>query len=161
MHEMDTSILERIMAVNVRGAWLATKYAVKQFLSQSPHDSGDRGWIINTASILGAVGSAGSTCYCTSKGAVLQLTRATALEYAEDKIHVNAVLPGFTESYMLEAMYDKDVEEKLSQIISSQQPWATIGKPEDVASAFVFLAGDGARWVTGIGLPVDGGYLAR
>jgi NAD(P)-dependent dehydrogenase (short-subunit alcohol dehydrogenase family) len=89
LHEADDEILEKDFAVNVRGVANGMKHAVAQFLKQEPHFSGDRGWIINTCSVNGLVGSPGSASYCSSKGAALMLTRATALDYAQDKIHIN------------------------------------------------------------------------
>lgn len=81
--------------VNARSVFLGCKYSIAQFLSQEPHPSGHRGWIINTASMLGLVGlkpSAGA--YCASKGAVVLLTKQIAVEYGVDKIHCNALCPG-------------------------------------------------------------------
>ena len=81
--------------VNVRSVFLGCKYAIAQFLSQVPHSSGHRGWIINTASMLGLVGlKPGAGAYCASKGAVVLLTKQIAVEYGIDKIHCNALCPG-------------------------------------------------------------------
>lgn len=81
--------------VNVRSVFLGCKYAIAQFLSQDPHSSGHRGWIINTASMLGLVGlQPGAGAYCASKGAVVLLTKQIAVEYGTDKIHCNALCPG-------------------------------------------------------------------
>ena len=81
--------------VNVRSVFLGCKYAIAQFLSQDQHPSGHRGWIINTASMLGLVGlKPGAGAYCASKGAVVLLTKQIAVEYGIDKIHCNALCPG-------------------------------------------------------------------
>ena len=81
--------------VNSRSVFLGCKYAVAQFLSQTPHPSGHKGWIINTASMLGLVGlKPGASAYCASKGAVVLLTKQVAVEYGADKIHCNALCPG-------------------------------------------------------------------
>jgi NAD(P)-dependent dehydrogenase (short-subunit alcohol dehydrogenase family) len=98
-HETDTSVLDRTLAINVKGVWLGAKYAIQQFLNQEPHplhgkvkygatEDVHRGWIVNTASVAGSIGIAGASSYCTSKGAVLNMTRALALEYAKDGIHI-------------------------------------------------------------------------
>lgn len=87
--------------INARSVFLGCKYAIAQFLSQEIHPSGHRGWIINTASMLGLVGlkpSAGA--YCASKGAVVLLTKQIAVEYGEDKIHCNALCPGCKSSVL-------------------------------------------------------------
>ncbi len=99
------SVLDRSLAINVKGVWLGCKYAIAQFLEQEPHPSGDRGWIINLSSICGLVGMAGSSSYCASKGAVLQITRVVALEYAKDRIHCNCINPGFVETSFLERKF--------------------------------------------------------
>ncbi|KAI1607959.1 short chain dehydrogenase/reductase SDR [Exophiala viscosa] len=166
IHETDVSVLDKTLAVNVRGVWLGTKHAVAQFLAQEPHPtfgrSGSdvhRGWVVNLASILGSVGLAGGSAYSTSKGAVMQLTKATALEYAKDGIHVNAIQPGFTDTHLLENMYARG--ENVGQTLSSLHPWGRTGRPDDIARAAVFLAGEGAGWITGTSIVVDGGYLAQ
>lgn len=183
IHETDVSILDRTLAVNVRGVWLGTKHAAAQFLSQpghpvfghsnpnpnpnpdpdTPSHAEHRGWIINLCSILGSAGSAGVTSYCASKGAVLQLTRAAALEYARDGIHVNCIQPGFTDTQMLENMYGRAEGGKqvVDHLLAALHPWGRTGRAEDIARVAVFLAGEGAGWVTGQGLVVDGGYLAQ
>lgn len=81
--------------INSRSVFLGYKYAIAQFLTQDPHPSGHRGWIINTASIMGLLGIKGSAgAYCASKGAVVQLTRQIAATYGAEKIHCNALCPG-------------------------------------------------------------------
>ncbi|EXJ65473.1 hypothetical protein A1O7_01814 [Cladophialophora yegresii CBS 114405] len=168
IHETDLTVLDRSLAVNVRGVWLGIKHAAAQFLKQEPHpvfgtlDSDvQRGWIINIASILSSVGLEGNTSYCASKGAVLNLTRAVALEYAPDGIHVNAIQPGFTDTHVLENMYAKVGKEEMEKMLKNSHPMGRTGRPDDIAKAAVFLAGEGAGWMTGHGLAVDGGYLAR
>lgn len=107
------------------------------------------------------MGLAGANSYALSKGAVLNLTRATALEYAKDGIHVNAIQPGFTDTHLLENMYSKLGQDAMGQYMASVHPWGRTGRVEDVARVAVFLAGEGSSWVTGHGLVVDGGYLAQ
>lgn len=80
--------------INSTGVFFGIKYAAAQMIRQEPHANGDRGWIINTASILGLVGTANTTSYCASKGAVVNLTRAAAIDCAPQRIHVNAIGPG-------------------------------------------------------------------
>jgi NAD(P)-dependent dehydrogenase (short-subunit alcohol dehydrogenase family) len=180
IHETPVEIYDRDMAVNARGVWLGCKYAAGQMLKQEPHSSeyssqidlgerflttsgGDRGWIINISSILGLVGISGASSYAATKGAVLQMTKAVALEYAKDKIHVNSIHPGFTETNMLEPLFAADgTEGKATHgLLESIHPWGRLGRPEDIAKAAVFLAGDGASWITGHSLVVDGGYIAQ
>lgn len=183
LHETDVSVLDATLAVNVRGVWLGTKHAVRQFLAQNaqqqqeqqstnpsyttgtgPSRTGNsRGWIINLASILASVGLSGSTSYCASKGAVLQLTRSAALEYARDGIHVNAIQPGFTETHLLETLYalTPGGRDGAGKVLNTLHPWGRTGRVEDIARVAVFLAGEGVSWVTGSSIVVDGGYLAQ
>lgn len=160
-HEQDPSILDIDLAVNVKGVWLSCKYAAAQMLEQTPHSSGDRGWIINLCSVLGLVGLAGTSPYCATKGAVLQMTKAIGLEYAKDRIHVNCINPGFTETSMLEPMRKGQGVDAFHQTLESLHPWGRLGLPEDVAKVAVFLAGEGAGWITGQSFVVDGGYVAQ
>ncbi|KAI9811898.1 MAG: hypothetical protein M1827_005249 [Pycnora praestabilis] len=158
IHETDDLRWDLTMRVNVRSVFLGCKYATAQFLKQSPHESGDRGWIINTASILGMVGLAGAPSYCAAKGAVIQLTRQVAIDYAPHRIHCNALCPGFTKTAMIKPMTDN--ETSYAQLLAAH-PFRGLGEPEDIAKAAVFLASDDASWITGVPLPVDGGYVAQ
>jgi NAD(P)-dependent dehydrogenase (short-subunit alcohol dehydrogenase family) len=169
VHETDPSILDQNWAVNGRGVWLGCKYAAAQMLSQPPsHAFPDRGWIINICSISGMVGIPGASSYSATKGAVLQLTKSIALEYATDRIHVNCINPGFTETAILESMKagaaggsGVKLGENATKALESVHPWGRLGRPEDIAKVAVFLAGEGASWVTGQPFVVDGGYTAQ
>jgi NAD(P)-dependent dehydrogenase (short-subunit alcohol dehydrogenase family) len=130
-------------------------------LAQEPHSSGDRGWVINISSIYGLVGQPNTTCYSSSKGAVTNMTKAAALEYATDKIHINSIHPGYAETALLEGTKQKIGNEQATAWINSMHPWGRLAWPEDVAKMAVFLAGDGASYVTGSQFVVDGGYTAR
>lgn len=93
--DLDIDIFHKTQGVNVNGVFYGVKYAAAQMIKQDPLPSGDRGWILNAASIFGLVGTEAAAAYCTSKGAVANLTRAAALDCAPHRIHVNAVNPGF------------------------------------------------------------------
>ncbi len=163
-HEIEAEVLDTDYAVNVRGTFLGIKHAAAQFLKQEPHVSGDRGWIINICSVVGLVALPGTASYCMSKGAVLQLTKAVALDYAKDKIHVNCINPGWIETAMLEPMMAQnggDQAEAKTNWIRGLHPWGRMAVPEDIASMAVFLAGPGASFCTGGAFVVDGGYTAQ
>jgi len=162
-HQVDEDCLEKDLAVNVRGVFLGIKHAAAQFLAQEPHSSGDRGWIINTCSVNGLVGSPDSATYCASKGAVLMITRASALDYAEDRIHINCVVPCWVQTAMLEPVMGgaKAQDDSQREKIGGMPPWGRMAQPEEIAKMFVFLGGPGASFCTGQAFVVDGGYSAQ
>ncbi|KIW79464.1 hypothetical protein Z517_06076 [Fonsecaea pedrosoi CBS 271.37] len=162
IHETPESVWDADMAVNAKGVWLGMKYATEQMLKQEPHQpSMDRGWIVNIASIVSLVGYAGTSSYDASKGAVLQMTKAVALEYAKDRIHVNSLHPGFTDTALLEPLKIAGGPDATRRSLADLHPWGTVGRAEDIAKVAVFLASDGASWCTGAPFIVDGGYLAQ
>jgi len=90
----DEELWDDIQQVNSKGVFLGCKYASRQMLSQEPHPNGDRGWIVNVASIFGMVGTSNFASYCASKGAIVNMTKAVALDCAPHRIHVNCICPG-------------------------------------------------------------------
>ncbi|KAB8346221.1 hypothetical protein FH972_023266 [Carpinus fangiana] len=163
VHETPLSTFDRTMAINVRGVFIGCKYALAQMMEQEPlppNDRGDRtrGWIVNMASILGTVAIAAASSYTASKHAVIGLTKQVAVEYAKDRIHCNAMCPGFVETALTKRVL---ASEMLGPMLTAAHPWGTLGKPNDIAKAVLFLASDDASWVTGHSLLVDGGYTAQ
>ncbi|KAJ5923156.1 hypothetical protein N7454_008401 [Penicillium verhagenii] len=156
--EEPVEAFDKTMGVNSRGVFLGMKYAIAQMIKQEPLPSGDRGWIVNISSIGGLVGLSMEPSYCASKAAVVGLTRQGALDYASDRIHINAVCPGFIETAMVRAALE---DEKLNKEIRGATPWSRLGLPEDIGKAVLFLSGDGASWITGAILNVDGGYISQ
>jgi NAD(P)-dependent dehydrogenase (short-subunit alcohol dehydrogenase family) len=150
---------ERLTAVNFRGVFLGCKYAVIQFKKQ-----GGGGVILNTGSVAGLVGW-GGTVYGATKGAVHQLTRAVAIEGAPFGIRVNAICPAgmpFT-NFMAAGGMDRSAID-LDEVAKHTGSMHPLGRPitaEDCAEAAVYLVSDRAANVTGVLLPVDGGYVAR
>lgn len=106
--------------------------------------------------MLGHVGQSQTAAYSASKAGVVNLTRATALEYAKDNIRVNAVCPGYVKTPLMEQLEEEDIEE-LAQVT----PLGRLGRPEEVAKAVLFLATDDSSFITGTSLVVDGGYTAK
>ncbi len=163
IHETSEEDYDKTMAINAKGIFLGCKYATKQMLSQEPlkHADGNeksRGWIINTASVQGLVPYYGTPSYCASKGAAVMLTKQVALDYAPARIHCNALCPGFLKTSMTQNLQSQP--ESLATI-NAAHPFGGMGNPEDVARAAVFLASDDVSWMTGVPLPIDGGYLLR
>ncbi len=153
----DASILDEpvgahdaTMRVNERGVWLCCRAAARRLVA-----AGDGGRIVCIASISGLVGLGLEPSYCASKAAVVNLVRAAALDLAPHRITVNAVCPGFAQTAMLApALEDAAKRSELER----STPWPRLGRPADVAAAVAFLASDDAEWITGVALPVDGGY---
>ena len=159
MHQLGEETWDKMMSVNLRSVFLGSKFAVSQFLKQEPHPSGHRGWIINTSSGAGLKGVAGgATAYCASKGAVVNFTKAVAVDYAKHKIHCNALCPGFLKTPMSEVLSQ---EPRFQQQVKAMTPWGGMGDPRDVAKVATFLASDDAAWVTGVPFAVDGGFAAQ
>ena len=164
LHELEDDVLDKDFAVNVRGVWLGIKYAAIQMLKQPPHASGDRGWIINMCSVLSFVALPNTASYIATKGAALQLTKAAALDYANDRIHINGIAPGFVDTAILDPVLARGGEqqgEATRNRIDGLHPWGRMGKPQEIASMAVFLAGPGASFCTGQVYAVDGGYTAQ
>jgi NAD(P)-dependent dehydrogenase (short-subunit alcohol dehydrogenase family) len=140
---------DRMQEINAKGVFLGIKYAAKQMISQEPHASGDRGWIINAASVLGLSGERMSTEYCAAKAAVVNMTRAAAMDCAPHRIHVNAFAPGSTETNMTVPHFE---DEGTRAYLRAMHPFRGLGRPEDLAKVCVFLASEDAQWVSGVGL---------
>ena len=146
----------RVMSVIVDGMFFMCRAALRHMTSAST------GAIVNFGSIWGGVGSAGSTAYCVSKGAVHQLTRALALDHAEDGIRVNAVAPGEVDTPMLSSQRDAPpTAEDLQALADATIPMKRLARPEEIAKVVVFLASDEASYMTGEIVHVDAGYTAR
>lgn len=153
--DYDDTAFDNTIAVNVRGVFLGTKHAARVMKDQTPLPNGDRGWIVNLASVLGLGGGTHSSGYIASKHAVMGLTKAAAWDCAEYRIHVNALCPGYTQTAFTAPIWE---DEGVKGRIEGLHPFRGLGVPEDVARAAVFLASEEASWITGVGLPVDGGY---
>lgn len=153
-HTADTLLenWELVMAVNSTGVFLGTKHAIPEMRKAGS------GSIINISSIYGIVGSKGGAVYHASKGAVRTFTKAAAMQYAQDKIRVNSVHPGFVDSPMTEDLHGRPGvrEERIAQT-----PLGRLGTPQDIALGNLYLASDDSAWVTGLELVIDGGFLAR
>ncbi|OBA94102.1 oxidoreductase [Mycobacteriaceae bacterium 1482268.1] len=149
----------RLVAVNLGGVFLGSKYAVLQFKKQ-----GDGGVILNTGSVAGLV-SWGGSVYGATKGGVLQLTRAVAIEGAPFGIRCNAICPAAMPLTGFMAAGGLDIDEvqqaAIADKVGAQHPLGRAITAEDCAEAALYLCSDAARNITGVALPVDGGYVAR
>ena len=146
---------DQVMAVNVKSIFLLSKYAVPEMARAGG------GAIVNISSGWGLKGGRNAASYCASKGAVVNMTRAMALDHADLNIRVNCICPGDTDTPML-----REEARQLGQAeghflaSSAERPLRRLGTPDDIAQAALYLASDAAAFVTGTALVVDGGGLA-
>jgi NAD(P)-dependent dehydrogenase (short-subunit alcohol dehydrogenase family) len=154
LHEYPVEAWDRVLAVNLTGLWQCMQHEIRQMLRQG------RGAIVNTASVAGLIGSVSGICaYNASKHGVVGLTKTAALEYARRGIRVNAVCPGFVTTPMLDRLLGGDAV--LAERFAAAQPIGRYAAPEEIAEAVVWLCSDAASYVTGLIMPVDGGYVAQ
>jgi NAD(P)-dependent dehydrogenase (short-subunit alcohol dehydrogenase family) len=153
--ETEEGDWDAIMAVGLRGVFLCCKRAVQQMLTQAPVGE-VRGRIVNLSSQHGMVGAPGHVAYCTAKGGVVNLTRQVAVDFARRGIIVNAIAPG---KILTRPADEPDTPEVLAYS-HSRTPFSRLGRPDDVASAALYLASDECSYVSGTNLLVDGGWMA-
>jgi NAD(P)-dependent dehydrogenase (short-subunit alcohol dehydrogenase family) len=150
-HELSEEVWDCTMGINLRAVWMCSKYAIPEMLKRCG------GSIIHLASPTGIIGCAPAyTAYSTSKGGVIALTKVMAVDYARDNIRVNAIVPGTTETSMIQSLLaDSEVRARLI----AKAPLGRLGKPEDVAPLAVFLASSESCYCTGGLYNADGGLL--
>ncbi|MDF3038405.1 MAG: Dehydrogenase short-chain alcohol dehydrogenase like protein [Thermomicrobiales bacterium] len=146
-----------LFETNVRSMFFATKWAAELMVRQGS------GSIVSIASVSGIRGQEERAAYCGTKGAVLQITRAAALELAPLGVRVNAVSPGVVDTPLLRNARFPDApnQDELVREVGASLPVGRVGLPEDIARAVLYLASDEAGWVTGTNLVIDGGAHAR
>jgi NAD(P)-dependent dehydrogenase (short-subunit alcohol dehydrogenase family) len=148
--DTPVEVWDQVMAVNVRGVYLACKYAIPVMLDQHS------GSIINVSSFVAVLGcSVPQDAYTASKGAILALTRSLAVQFAPGGVRTNAILPGPVETPLLMEWLVKDEEAK--KIRLARNPSGRFGKPDEVVSMAVYLASDESAWTNGASLVIDGG----
>jgi len=155
-HETTTEQWINTFNVNVRGMYLMSKYTIPHMLEQGC------GAIINNSSILGLKASPGFAAYNSSKGAVNQLTRSMALEYADKGIRVNAICVGTVYTPLADEMFEQWGDKKAAEErYISVHPIGRLAQPEEIAHAVLFLCDDNIKFMTGTMLSVDGGLSAK
>jgi len=143
---------DRTLAVNLKGVWLCMKYEIPRMLERG-------GSIVNTSSVYGLIGCPGGVAYAASKHGINGMTKTTALEYATARIRVNSVCPGAIQTPMIDRLAAN--QQDYQQRLVATEPVGRMATPDEVAAAIVWLCSDAASFVTGIEMPVDGGWVAR
>ncbi|MBV9580853.1 MAG: glucose 1-dehydrogenase [Chloroflexi bacterium] len=151
-HTYPEPTWDQVLSINLKGVWLCMQAELAHML-----DHGG-GTIVNTASVAGLVGVGGGA-YVAAKHGVVGLTKAAALEYATRGIRVNAVCPGGVDTPMVERISAR--RPGAQRLLISGEPMNRLGRPEEIAAAVVWLSSDAASFLTGVALPVDGGWVAR
>lgn len=149
--EQTEATFDRVMGINAKGVWLCMKHEIPAMLTNAG------GAIVNNASVAGLIGMALAPIYAASKHAVVGLTRSVALDYARQNIRVNAVAPGGVATDMIERLNTPETKARLA----SWHPMGRLGTPEEIADAVLWLCSDGASFVTGQTLAIDGGFTIR
>jgi len=151
---------DRVMAVNARGVFLCSKYAVAQMLRQNPAG----GILVNIASVAGMIAVDRRFPYGASKGAVISMTRSIAIDFANQGIRANAICPGTVHTPFVEGFLERNFAENKDEVrqqLHARQPIGRMGRPEEIAAAALYLASDEAALITGSTLVIDGGWTAR
>ena len=153
--ELSEADWDRVMAVNVKSVFLMSRQVIPIMAAAGG------GCIINTASGWGLAGGPRAAVYCASKGAVVLLTKAMAIDHAHEYIRVNCICPAIVETELVQELFSEDPQGRQArQARVATLPLARFGKPEDIAELAVFLASDESSWITGTAIPADGGLSA-
>lgn len=155
-HEITAQEWDRVMDVNVKGVFYCTKHAIPYMKAAGG------GSIINIASVIGMVAYAAAPAYVASKAAVRLMSKTDALIYAKDRIRVNAIVPGYIWTPLIEnALKAKGDVEAGKKALEALHPVGHLGEPLDIAYGILYLASDESKFVTGSDLVIDGGYTAQ
>lgn len=151
LEEMELEEWEQVIDIDLGGVMHGMKAAL-------PYLEESNGTVINIASIYGLVGGKGAASYSAAKGGVVSLTQQVAIDYADRNVRVNSICPGFVETSMTEDLLKT---ERFYNFLQANTPMDRPAQPEEIASVAAFLASDGASYITGANIPVDGGWTAH
>ncbi|MFN4854282.1 MAG: SDR family oxidoreductase [Bacteroidota bacterium] len=144
---------DKTISINLKGVWYCMKYQIPEMLKAGG------GSIVNNSSIAGLVGFAGVPAYVASKHGVIGLTKNAALDYAKQNIRVNAVCPGVIHTPMIDRFTGGNAQ--AIEQLKAGEPLGRLGKPEEIAETVIFLCSEGASFITGQAIAVDGGWVAQ
>ncbi len=150
--DTDESTFDKVMAVDVKGVFLAMKFEIQQMLQTGS------GAIVNNASIAGIIAERGISAYVAAKHAVIGLSKAAAIEYADQRIRINALAPGLVETPMTKHWFD---DPEMRRFFLANSPIGRFAQPEEIAGMVLFLCSDFASFAVGQTFAIDGGYTAR
>ncbi|MEA0552056.1 glucose 1-dehydrogenase [Lysinibacillus irui] len=150
VHDLDLASWQKVIDINLTSVFLSDKYAIEQFQKQ-----GTGGVIINTGSIHSLVARDGLAPYSASKGGIKMLTQQVAARYSKEGIRANAIAPGYIETPLMNTLSQNVIDS-----LVGLHPMGRLGKPVEVAKTVLFLASDDSSFISGVTLPIDGGYTA-
>src|SRR3954452_8269890 len=159
VHLVPAEEWDRVVDINLKGTFLVGKHAVAAMLDQETVD-GERGSIVNIASVEGLAGTEGGSTYNAAKGGVVILTKNMAIDYGRSGIRVNAICPGFIDTPMLQTVFDSDGMTPILEDITAAHQLGRLGRADEIASAALFLCSADASCAGGVALRGDGGYTA-
>lgn len=154
VHQVELEDWDRIVDINLKGTFIVCKHVLAHMFERKS------GSVINVASIEGIEATEGGSAYNASKGGVVLLTKNMAIDYGRAGIRVNCICPGFIDTPLTASIFDQEGMDTYLQRFTDAHQLGRIGKPEEIASAALFLASDDASFVSGHSLVVDGGYTA-
>jgi len=154
IHMLEQKDWDFVLDVNLKGTFLVSKHVLAGMLQRGS------GSIVNIASVEGIEGFLGGSSYNASKGGVVLLTKNMAIDYARAGVRVNVICPGFIDTPMFQAVFSLEATKAMQEKIREAHQLGRFGRPVEIANAALFLASDEASFVTGVTLPVDGGYTA-
>jgi NAD(P)-dependent dehydrogenase (short-subunit alcohol dehydrogenase family) len=160
VHRLEAEAWDRVLDINLKGTFLVCKHALIQMLAQPAAADGERGSLVNIASIEGLEGTAGGSAYNASKGGVVLLTKNLAIDYGRSGVRANAICPGFIETPMLDGVLNNPALSAVREEIRHEHKLRRFGRPDEIAAVAAFLAGADASFISGQAIAVDGGFTA-